>query len=389
MKAAIISINHPESTLPLAAHLALDQNIEVDLFYIMSFRNKAHPIFEFGNKKFFVGLNLITTTNSIKEFYPYLNIQRLKIYILFYPIISVNYFFLSDVFTPFFLNIINRKSYDLFHLIGQNPLFFKYHLLLKDKKVVHSFHEAAPHFIGQSEITLVDYVINNNIQIILHSENVYSLLRKKRKVNSDLIDIIPFGKFESYNLFQKKNNGESSRFKYKILWFGRITPYKGIEIFIEAAEILAKKRNDIEFIIAGRGGEEILEKICKKDQFRIINRHLSSWELADLVSESSVVVCTHSSASQSGIPMTAFAFNKPVISSDVSGINHLVVHDKNGLLFKPGDSWSLSECIDRYVSESSLQAKLINGVRKTTNEGVFSWKEISKSTHLKYLKTIK
>ena len=100
MKVAIVSYNHPESSLPLAYYLVKEKKIDVDLYYIMSYKNQSHPIFEFSELNFKIGINKITEKNSIKELETYINLDGLNIYIILYPIISRR--ILSIVYLFFF-----------------------------------------------------------------------------------------------------------------------------------------------------------------------------------------------------------------------------------------------------------------------------------------------
>jgi glycosyltransferase involved in cell wall biosynthesis len=49
----------------------------------------------------------------------------------------------------------------------------------------------------------------------------------------------------------------------------------------------------------------------------------------------------------------------PVIGADSGGIQDIIVHEKTGLLFPPGDVPALAECIKRILTDKKLADQLI------------------------------
>jgi glycosyltransferase involved in cell wall biosynthesis len=56
--------------------------------------------------------------------------------------------------------------------------------------------------------------------------------------------------------------------------------------------------------------------------------------------------------------MTAYAFGKPVVASNVAGLKEYVEPDSTGLLVPPGDSEQLAEAIIRLLSNNKLRQRL-------------------------------
>jgi PEP-CTERM/exosortase A-associated glycosyltransferase len=57
-------------------------------------------------------------------------------------------------------------------------------------------------------------------------------------------------------------------------------------------------------------------------------------------------------------PLEAMAMGRPLIASDVGGHRELVINERTGLLFKAGDSLSLSEAMKRLGSDDQLRESL-------------------------------
>jgi glycosyltransferase involved in cell wall biosynthesis len=58
-----------------------------------------------------------------------------------------------------------------------------------------------------------------------------------------------------------------------------------------------------------------------------------------------------------------FATHTPVITSNLGGMAELIEHQKNGLLFDPGDSDSLAEQIQLFIDSPGLGEKLAQGIQ--------------------------
>jgi len=73
-----------------------------------------------------------------------------------------------------------------------------------------------------------------------------------------------------------------------------------------------------------------------------------------------------------GIPvvlMEAMSQSVPVISTRISGIPELIIHDHTGLLAQPGDSKDLAIQIDKLLGSAELRASLVkNAAEHVKNE---------------------
>lgn len=108
--------------------------------------------------------------------------------------------------------------------------------------------------------------------------------------------------------------------KINILFFGNINYSKGVDILIEAVNLLpddiAAKAN---IVIAGKDFDGAINRVQpqNKDIFRIILRHINDDELVYLYEHVDYVALPYRKTSQSGILEMAFYFKKPIIASDV------------------------------------------------------------------------
>jgi GT2 family glycosyltransferase len=60
----------------------------------------------------------------------------------------------------------------------------------------------------------------------------------------------------------------------------------------------------------------------------------------------------------------AFAAGLPVVASDLGGMAEMVFHDRNGLLFPPGDAGALADQLSRLLHEDGLVERLRRGIER-------------------------
>ena len=158
--------------------------------------------------------------------------------------------------------------------------------------------------------------------------------------------------------------------KVLISLIGRLVWQKGINVFLEAACALSKKRTDIHFLIVGdgplRGDLEQqaqdygLSQICsfagfQKDIPAIL-------KVTDIVALPSFV---------EGLPMIileAMASKVPVVASAVGGIPEMIQEGKNGFLVPPKDSESLAEKLLVLINDKDLRKTMGEAARKDVEE---------------------
>ena len=144
--------------------------------------------------------------------------------------------------------------------------------------------------------------------------------------------------FLSENMFQASfKNGNY------LLFLGRLTPIKGIYILLEASQMVP----EIRILLAGR-----VEEPLKSTMTEIMPDNVEYMgvvhgeELRHLLANSTALVMPSLwYENQPFSILEAFAYEKPVISSDLGGMKELVVHQERGILIPPGDASALAEAM--------------------------------------------
>ena len=106
-----------------------------------------------------------------------------------------------------------------------------------------------------------------------------------------------------------------------VLFFGRISPYKGVEYLFRAMERVHKVHPNVKVIVAGSGEMYFDASEYEKYEYvKIVNRFIELDELADLIRGALFTVCPYTDATQSGVVYSSFALNTPVIATNVGGL---------------------------------------------------------------------
>lgn len=170
--------------------------------------------------------------------------------------------------------------------------------------------------------------------------------------------------------------------QFNVLFFGRISPYKGIKYLLDAFIILVKEKKylDITLTIAGSGNFDFeIEEYKKYPQITILNNYIDPEVLADLINQSSVVVCPYTDATQSGVVMSSYAFKKPVIATNVGGLPEMVENKKTGLIIEPQSSQAIYEAIVELYNNKILLQEMSENIEKTYFSGEKSWNASAES----------
>jgi glycosyltransferase involved in cell wall biosynthesis len=153
---------------------------------------------------------------------------------------------------------------------------------------------------------------------------------------------MPFSFYRNFTKF-------SSVSQTNITFFGRLSYYKGIDLFLNSISEVNNKYPQQQYIVAGkRHSYNIDDKFFKLKNINFIEKHLSNEELVKLVMSSSLIVCPYIEATQSGVVMTAYALNKPVLVTNVGGLPEYVI-EGTGFVCEP-EIDSLVNAISEFLS---------------------------------------
>lgn len=165
-----------------------------------------------------------------------------------------------------------------------------------------------------------------------------------------------------------------------VLFFGGISSHKGIEYLCEAMDKVCKKHPDVKLVVAGKGKiyfDLNQYAIYSNGHLVLLNRYLDDTELVGLIRSSLFVVCPYVDATQSGVIMSAFALNKPVIATNVGALPSMVKNGLYGTIVPPRDVTSLATAINTLIEDPQKIEAMTENIKHDYSKGKYSWNAIA------------
>jgi len=252
-----------------------------------------------------------------------------------------------------------------------------------------------------------DVIIAGSNFIFSHiNENYSNYLNKNQKlltifrgINLDYFDSTKIkNKDESKLMNEWKIDKTLSFYQKKIILFpGRLTSWKGHEMFIESLNIFKQKNPDKLFFVIILGsdqGRKIYKKKIQRlvEQYRLIQDILFidncekmplAYKLANIVTN-----CSIEPEAFGRVAVEAQAMEKVIVASDIGGSKETIIDNKTGFLFKAGDANALSEKLAHIfeLDETTLKSMGIEGRKNVIKK--FNVEKMCFSTYSEYIKLI-
>jgi glycosyltransferase involved in cell wall biosynthesis len=148
---------------------------------------------------------------------------------------------------------------------------------------------------------------------------------------------------------------------------GRLSEQKGFSTLIEAARILFDKRNDLVFLVAGKGSLEAslkrqAEKAGLADRFRFLG-FIS--EIDPYLKGCDLFVLASIFEGMPNVVMEAMAVGKAVVATDVNGVRELMENGVTGVIVPPKNPRALADEIGLLIDDpATLERFGKNGLNR-------------------------
>tara|TARA_B100000131_G_scaffold38324_1_gene34756 strand:+ start:119 stop:1273 length:1155 start_codon:yes stop_codon:yes gene_type:complete len=245
-----------------------------------------------------------------------------------------------------------------------------------------------------------DLIIAGSNFIFSHINDNYSkYLDPKKKflvifrgINTDYFDSSTTLESDEDKLLKK---WEINRGKKLILMPGRLTSWKGQELFIEAINLVNKELGHEAFYAVILGSDQG-RKIYKKKLLRLVeqyrlNKQLrfvdeckkmpAAYKIANLIVSASI-----EPEAFGRVSVEAQSMEKPIIASNIGGSNETIIDNKTGILFESGKAESLSKKIIEVLQldDSTLKSMGNEGRKNVLKK--FNIEKMCFSTYSEYKK---
>lgn len=211
---------------------------------------------------------------------------------------------------------------------------------------IKTIHDVIPHK-GEDSFILKLYhrfSYRNADRYVILSKLFIEHLKNEGIALQNII-VIPHANFDYYNA-----PAVLPKFVYhnRILFFGRIVSYKGLDVLLKAMNIVLQSNPTLELVIAGDGNTKEYEKDFRELKYNLDLKlyRIPNEEVANILSKVDFVVLPYTDASQSGVIPLSYSFGKPVIASSIGGIPEQVDNEV-GILVEPGNVEMLADEVAR------------------------------------------
>ncbi len=271
-----------------------------------------------------------------------------------------------------------RKKFDVIHLTW--PLRYSaFPLYVLRNKMILTMHDPIPHSSDRNLLnSIYRWMAFKNVRnFIILSESLKEEFVKMYGLEQKIVFVSRLG---IYEILKKSVPAEMKLPQNYILFVGSINPHKGIKYLCEAMHTVHKQYPELYLVIAGRGKFDFdIDKYCAKLPIHVINRFILNEELLTLMRQSRMVVCPYIDATQSGVIMSAFALNKPVVCTNVGALPEMVKDNRYGKIVAPENSQALADAIVSMNTDDVLN-QMSEFIDKDHSQGMRSWRSIAEET---------
>jgi glycosyltransferase involved in cell wall biosynthesis len=251
-----------------------------------------------------------------------------------------------------------KKKFDIPLVVGLHSDLLDNPLWLKEQSYYRVMNKLGKRILKKADaVRCVSNQIKQNIM--------------KLGIPEDKIVVAPTGGGVNLDFFEGAD-GSGFKEKYKgelILFVGRIAKAKNLEMLLDVADIMLKKRPEAKFLIAGDGPEKKGLEAKAKDLSNVIFMgHVRFEQLPDLYAAADVAVLT---SNYEGFPKTveeAFAVGTPFVSTRVSGSTDLITEGKTGYLVDIGDAQGFADKLDLLLSDKKKAEEMGAAGKKLIEE---------------------
>ena len=334
-------------------------------------------------------------------------IDKKKVKLIRLPVHSKNplLMFLNSIILIFIIMIYNIS---IVHARSRAPAWScLFATKITGRKFVTTFHgtynfRSSIKKFYNSIMLKSDLVIAGSNFIFSHIKDNYSKYLSHNKkflvifrgINTEYFDPTTTLEHDENKLLK---NWGLNRGKKIVLMPGRLTSWKGQELFIESINLVNKELGYEAFygiILGSEQGRKVYKKKLERlvEQYRLNNQvkfieNCKNMPLAYKVSD--IVVSASIEPEAFGrVAVEAQCMKKPIIASNIGGSNETIVKDNTGIFFESGNAQSLSSKIIEtlQLDETTLKSMGNEGRKNTINK--FNVEKMCFSTYSEYKKLI-
>lgn len=229
-------------------------------------------------------------------------------------------------------------------------------ITIHDTNPLHGVTNWSPQKLG------TDKCIANAHALVVHTEFSRRQIRQRTRA-SQAVEICRHG-VEPVDRHEPSDDGT-----FSLLMFGRIRPYKGVDVLLDALALIPRERLDtISVRIAGSPlmDTEPLKTLATShgvgDRVTWDLRFLDEDEVAEAFRSTHVLVLPYRDIDASGVLYQAAGYGVGIVASDLGGFSDDLEHERTALLVEPDDPEALASAILRLQDDRMLLRSIRTGL---------------------------
>jgi len=357
----------------------------------------AHYLHEVGCKSYIV--------TSGGELIKYIN--KKKVTLIKLPVHSKNplLILINSIIITFIILFLNIS---IVHARSRAPAWACYFAtIITRRKFVTTFH--GTYNFTNSVKKFYNSIMLKSDLVIAGSNFIFSHIDKnyKKYLNSKKKFLVIFRGINT-EYFDPNNIKDDDVIKLKKLWKidegkkiillpGRLTYWKGQEMFIESLSKFKLINPDVEFVAVILGSDQG-RKVYRKKLESLVQQHKLSeiikfvencnkmplaYKLADIIISSSI-----EPEAFGRVAVEAQSMKKPIIASNIGGSLETIIENKTGLFFESGNTQSLTDKLSEIVKLDTLTLDLMGKEGRKNVLNRFNIEKMCFNTYSEYKKLI-
>jgi len=212
----------------------------------------------------------------------------------------------------------------------------------------------------------LDWEIQQADGYVVLSDHVGRVLRARHQTSLDRITVAPCGPFSQFTDVRRASvEAADHSTPRRLLFFGRIVAYKGLDLLLDAYGQLKQTYPDLSLAICGDGDlKPYRAAIDSLADVTVENRYIPEHELPGILERSDLIVLPYREASQSGVMVLAEAAGVPVVGTPTGALVEQIVPGVNGMIADSVDGKALAYAIGRFLDDPALYRRCVLGISK-------------------------
>ncbi len=280
--------------------------------------------------------------------------------------------------------LIRRGGFDVLHIQSFKKASSEMALYLRLRRhyrlLVMTVHNVLPHEPLPGDLELYGRFYRACDLLIVHNDASRAELMEKFSIPAEKVEVIPRGLYTTYSTDPGVRSTDG---RICFLNFGRIRPYKGVDILLKAISLMEEKdRARCRFIIRG----EQYPKLDPTDYAALIeqygiggcvefsNTRVPEEEIPSLIGGADFLLFPYRKIYGSGVLLMAYTYGIPVVASNVPTFVEGTDGGRAGILFESEDPAAMKEALLRAMATTPEErASYCREIRRICAER-HSWK---------------